>query len=76
MSRTCRVRCAGRSIGAEMAKPQGVAHIDFPAARCKLVIGKVRNSLIGPYFLSLARFYSASATRSRDNGVQASLSAY
>jgi hypothetical protein len=36
---------------------QVVAHIDFPAARCRLVIGKVRNSLIEFYFLSLARFF-------------------
>ena len=49
-------RVLAASISAELKKRQAVAHIDFPAARCRLVIGKVRDSLIGLYFLSLARF--------------------
>ena len=50
------------SIGAEMESWQGVAHIDFPAARCRLVVGKVRNSLIEFYFLFADAIFSASVT--------------
>src|SRR5262245_18880953 len=55
-------RCKAGNVCAEgvdwpgVGAGRGVAHIDFPAARCKLVLGKVQDSLIGLYFKSLACF--------------------